>query len=315
MKKEDERRGIAFFLGAKRMSRTWPYLEQLITLFPFFALLLASNIIVPFEILLFVLAFAFAIAAGFAYNTISDAEKDPGIKNPIVRGELSKGDAFLVLALFLSLAIILFVFASRSVVAILLFGVYLWLCFAYSGLGVRSKESFFGPATSSIALWSGPPLLVLVSFNYFSVSATLLLFGLFVLYIGHEIKHTLIEYDLDVSYDCKTFAVIVGKKRAAAAEYVALTLGAVFLLAGAYYAPTSNTAIIALFAVGFTISIILTVLYGSRHNYDLQRDVNSIILPYVLTKVFLITYGCVVLLLPPILIFFALWFYLMKQYP
>jgi len=315
MKKEDWRRALAFVLVARTVTRTFPYLEQLITLFPFFALLLASSRIAPFEVLLFVLAFAFVLAAGFTYNQIYDAEKDPGAKNPITRGEVSKGSAFLLLALSLSLAIILFVFTSRSVVATLLFGAYLFLCFAYSGLGIRLKESIFGPAAASIALWSGPPLLVLVSFNYFSVSAILLLIGLFIVYIGNEIKHTRIEDDLDASYDCKTFAVIVGKKRAAAAEYSTVALGSVFLLAGAYYAPTSNTAIIALFTAAFAISIISAVLYGARRNYNLQSDVTVIILPYIITRMFLITYGFVVLLSPPILIFFALWIFLMKEYP
>jgi 4-hydroxybenzoate polyprenyltransferase len=314
MKKEAKRRTLAFVRGAGMVTRGFRP-GHLIVLFPFFALLLEYGVIVPFEILLFLLAFAFAIAAGYTYNTICDAEKDPEAKNPITRGALSKGRAFLVLALSLSLAIILFVFASRSVVAILLFGVYLCIWLAYSGLGIRLKESIFGPAAASIVLWSGPPLLLLVSFSYFSLSTTLLLFGLFTLYIGHEIKHTLIEHDLDVSHNCKTFAVILGKKRAAIAEYVTLTVGSVFLLAGAYYAPNSNTAIIALFAAAFTISIILTAIYGARRNYDLQRDVTFITLPYVVTKMFLITYGFVVLLFPPILIFFVLWFYLMKPYP
>lgn len=315
MKKEDEGRALAFVLGARTLTRTFPYLEQLITLFPFFALLLASSRIVPLQILLFVLAFALALAAGFTYNQIHDAEKDPEAKNPITRGELSKGSAFLVLAFSISLAIILFVFASRSVVAVLLFVVLICLGFAYSGLGIRLKESIFGPAAASISLWSGPPFLVLVSFNYFSVSATLLLLGIFTVYCGNEIKHTRIEDDLDVSYGSKTFAAILGKKRAAAAEYGTLTLGSVLLLAGAYYAPTSNTAITALFAAAFTISIFTTLLYGSRHNYDPQLDVKPIILPYIVTRMFLITYGFVVLLSPPILIFFALWIFLMKEYP
>lgn len=315
MKKEAERRPHSVWKTTRGITRGVPHGRHLVTLFPFLALLLEYGLISPFEILLFILPFVFAITAGFIYNGICDAEKDPAAKNPITRGDLSKKRAFLMLALSLSLATIFFVFASRSAAAILLFGAYMGIWFAYSGLGIRLKESIFGPVAASFVLWSGPPLLLLVSFNYFSLSSTLLLLGLFILYVGFEIRHTVIDHDLDLACGCKTFAVILGKKHAAMAEYATLIMGSVFLLSGAYYAPASNTAVFALFAALFAISTISTVLYGVRCNYDPQTDVMFLTLPYIVTKMFLITYGLIVLRLPPILIFFVLWFYLMVRYP
>src|SRR5665647_530394 len=123
MKNEDEIKALAF--GVIQLIRKFPHGRHLITLFPFFALLLVNGIISPSEIILFLLAFAFAIAAGFTYNAISDEKKDPETKNPITRGVLSRGRAFVVLASCLFLAVILFVFTSQSIVAILLFGLYM----------------------------------------------------------------------------------------------------------------------------------------------------------------------------------------------
>jgi 4-hydroxybenzoate polyprenyltransferase len=313
MRKED---AIKVFFSVRQAARAFPYERYLVTLFPFFALLLASSKIGASEILLFILAFAFAIAAGFIYNTICDAEKDPIAKNPITRGDMSTKRAVRALVLLLFVATVLFIWASQSILAIFSFVVYMWIWFAYSGLGVRLKESVLGPVAASIVLWSGPPLLLLVSFSYLNISATLLALGLFSIYIGHEIQHTIIDHDIDVTYDNKTFAVILGKQRTSIVLYAALTFGAIFLLASVCFPPASfGTGILLLFALLFIISIVTTALYESRRNYDLRGAVRLTVLPYVVTTVFIITFGLTVLRLPLIFAFFASWFYLVSPWP
>jgi len=312
MRKED---AIKIFLSVKQASRAFPYERYLLTLFPVFALLLASSKIGASEILLLLLAFVFVLAAGFIYNAVCDADKDPKAKNPISRGDLSTQGAILALVLSLFIATVLFILASRSILAIFSFVVYLYCCLAYSGLGVRLKESVLGPFAASFVIWSGPPLVVLVSFGYFNISAGLLVLGLFSVYASLEIEHTLIDHDLDVTYDNQTFAVVLGPKLASIIAYTALTFGSVFLLASAYFPPPSfSTSILLLFALLFIISIISTALYSSRRNYHFHAGVPLIAVPFVVTAMFIITFGLVVLHVPLILVFFALWFYVVSPW-
>jgi 4-hydroxybenzoate polyprenyltransferase len=312
MRKED---AIRVLFSVRQAARAFPYERYLFTLFPSFALLLASDKIGASEILLFTLAFAFAMAAGFIYNTVCDAEKDPEAKNPITRGDMSTKRAVRALVLSLFVATALFIWASQSILAIFSFAVYMWIWFAYSGLGARLKESVLGPVAASIVLWSGPPTLLLVSSSYFNISAALLVLGLFSIYTSHEIRHTIIDYDIDVAYDNKTFAVILGQKHASIVAYTALTFGSVFILASAYFPPPSfSVSILLLFALLFIISIASTALYESRRNYHLPGGVRFTTLPYVVTAIFIITFGFTVLRLPLIFAFFASWFYLVSPW-
>jgi 4-hydroxybenzoate polyprenyltransferase len=306
MTKENVIRSVFAAFEASRLIHI-PFL--LITLFPFFAVLLETGKIVPFEILLFLLAFVFAMAAGFVYNTICDADKDPEARNPITRRDLSIKRAFLLLVLFLAAAILFFIFASRSIIAISLFGVYLLIGLSYSGLGIRFKENILGPAVASVGMWSAPSALLLLSFNYYSLSATLLLFGLFVAYTGYEIEHTVIDHDSDLAHSCRTFAVVLGKKRASVVEYATLILGSIFLLAAAYYALGPNTGVILFFAGLFIISITYAVWCGLHYNYnyDLQGTIIIFVIsPYIAVRMFIIAYGFIILGLPLILAFFVL---------
>jgi 4-hydroxybenzoate polyprenyltransferase len=300
-------------LSIGKATRAFSYGHYLVILFPFFALLLEYSRISPSEVILFLVPFVFAMASGFVYNTICDVEKDPKEKNPITRGDLSAKHAYLALFVFLLVAFVLIIFISQSIAVVLLFSFYMGIWFAYSGLRVRLKESVFGPIAASVVLWSGPSLILLVAFNYFSISAISLLFGLFMVYIGHEIKHTIMDHDSDLAHDCKSFAVILGKKRASVVEYASLIVGFLFLLAGGYFLPQDSDAGIALlFAVLFAAAIISTGLYTLKRNYQVPSVITRIaVLPYIVTKMLIITYGLVVLQLPLILVFFALWFYLL----
>ena len=307
---------IKLLLSLRQVTRAFPYERYLLTLFPVFALLLASSKIGASEILLVLIAFAFALAAGFIYNAVCDAKKHPKAKNAITRGDLSTKGAICALVLSLFVATVLFIWASQSILAIFLFAVYLYLGAAYSGLGVRFKEGVLGPFVASFMLWCGPPLVVLISFGYLNISAVLLVLGLFGVYSSHEIEHTLIDHDLDVAYNNQTFAVVLGPQHASIVAYIALTLGSVFLLVSAYVLPPSfSTAIFLLFALLFIISIVSTAWYTSRRNYDVHAGVRLTAAPYVVTALYIITFGLMVLRLPLILVFFALWFYVVSPWP
>src|SRR5512136_1372074 len=74
-------------------SRVFPYGRYLITLFPFYAFLIADGTVDSVWQLAYVLPFVFAFSAGFIYNTLCDAPTDPESKNPITRGDFSKRQA------------------------------------------------------------------------------------------------------------------------------------------------------------------------------------------------------------------------------
>ena len=152
----------------------------------------------------------------------------------------------------------------------------------------------------------------------------MLIIGLFIIYFAHEIKHTILDYDLDLSYDCRTFAVILGKKNANMIEYASLIIGFLFLLTSIYYLlpdsyllvaySFSNSYLILLFAIFFLLSIILTVLYGVRSNFDQKVDVIYNTLPYIATRTCYITIGLFLLDLPIIVILFGVWILFTDKY-
>lgn len=307
---------LKFGLGIKAMSRMFPYGGYLITVFPFFAVLIHGGLITSPWSFLLIVPFIPAMAAGFMYNTICDAGKDPKGKNIITRGDFDKNNAFIVLISSIIISLLIFLLTYTSKIALIFFIFYILLWLAYSGLKIRFKESFLAPLIASIVLWVGAPFILLTEFHYFDYATTFLLLGLFVIYIGHEIKHTTIEHDMDLEYNCKTFAVRCGKKYATIIEYIALMVGYLFLLNSAYYLlGTSFIEFTILFALLFSISVISTVSYGYKVDYNLSRDLIFITLPYIVTKIFIIAYSCIVLQLPILLVLFVIWIFFIDRYP
>ena len=302
-------------LGIIAMSRVFPYGRFLITVFPFFAVLVHNGLIISPWSFLIIIPFILAMAAGYTYNTICDADKDPKSKNIITRGDFTKNNAFVVLFIYVIASLLSFILIYTSNMALGFFIVYIFLWLAYSGLKIRFKESYWGPLIASIVLWVGAPFILLTEFHYFDYTTTFLLFGLFVIYIGHEIKHTTIEYDLDLDYNCKTFAIKLGKKNATFIEYLTLFLGYVLLLTSIYFLRNVYIELIILFTLLFSISVISTALYGYKVKYNLSRDVIFITLPYIMTKIFIIAYSCIVLQLPILLGFFVMWIFFINRYP
>jgi 4-hydroxybenzoate polyprenyltransferase len=295
-----------------KLLRGFPYGRYLITVFPVFAILIHNGLISSPWSFSLIFPFIFIIAAGFTYNAICDADKDPIEKNVIASGNFRKNYALILLVSLIIISLGLFLIIYTSKVSLFFFILYIILWLTYSGLYVRFKESVLAPIIASIVLWVGAPFVILTEYQYFNFDTTVLILGLFFVYIGHEIKHTTVEYDLDLSYNCKTFAVRFGKKYATLMEYIAIIIGYTFLSIGAYRL-LDNFIFTIIFALIFLISMISTISYGYKVNYDLSKDLIFITLPYSMTILFIIAYSCIQLQLPLLLTMFVMWIFLINK--
>ncbi len=307
-----------------RTSKSLKYGAYFITMFPFFAILIYNGFISSPYALLYILPFVPAFAAGFMYNTLGDKEKDPKNKNPIANGAISEKFVVTSIILLFIVSILLMSMIYTSKMALLLLFAIIVLSLIYSGFKLRLKETILGPVVASVGFFILPGVCLLFEFNYFSLGSILLIIGLFIIYYAHEIKHTILEYDLDLSYDCRPFAVILGKKNANMVEYLSLVIGFLFLLASVYYLiPNtfitaqygfSNFYVILLFAIFFVLSLITTVFYGVKTNFDQKHDLIFNTLPYIATRTFYITIGLFLIKLPLLIILFVVWILYTDKY-
>lgn len=299
--------------GFYRAARRFPYLEQLIVVFPFYAILMASGVISSPYTLVLVFPFVGIMAAGAFYNTICDASMDPQEKNPITRGLISEKTTRNGMLLAIIISIVLFILFYKNYIAFLIFLFYIFLWLAYSGLKIRFKESYFGPIGASFIGYTAAPLVLLVEFNYFNAPTILLLVGLYLVYLAHEIKHTVVDFDEDKDADCKTFAVRINNKRnSTLMEYLLLIVGFILFLESSYLIgllSLFNT----IFIVLFSVSMFFTIFYGLKTKFNINEVIFTAI-PYISTKVFLIVFACVVLNLPALLILFIVWIMFMDKY-
>ena len=315
---------LNYFIQLYRSSKSLKYGGYFITMLPFYAILIYNGYINSPLALLYILPLVPAFAAGFLYNTICDADKDPKDKNPITKGAVS--NKFVLTSTYYYFYFPYYLFNLFTHLQHLNYYLYLliflWIC--YSGLKLRFKESILGPVIASFGFFVLPSIILLANFNYFNLGSIMLIIGLFIIYFAHEIKHTILDYDLDLSYDCRTFAVILGKKNANMIEYASLIIGFLFLLTSIYYLlpnsyllvaySFSNSYLILLFAIFFLLSIILTALYGVRSNFDQKVDVIYNTLPYIATRTCYITIGLFLLDLPIIVILFGVWILFTDKY-
>jgi 4-hydroxybenzoate polyprenyltransferase len=299
--------------GIYESSRKFPYEQYLITSFPFFAILFMNGFNISFYSLFLLAPFITVMAGLFMYNTICDAPQDPEFKNPITRGDVSEKTVKLSMWACVVLSIFLVLLLYKSYVSDLIFILYLFLSFTYSGLRLRFKETILGPPVASFLLFCAAPLLLLVEFSYFNYSAILLLLGLFIVYFGHEIKHTIIEYDMDKSANCQTFAVVIGKKNSTIIEYLTLIIGFLLILMSINLIVNSSI-IIVVFSLLTLIAIISTISYGYKNNYDINKDTFYNDLPYITTKILYIGYACLILNIPELIIFFIIWILFTDKY-
>jgi 4-hydroxybenzoate polyprenyltransferase len=297
--------------GLYRAARMFPFLNNLIMVFPFYMILFVNGYINSAYSLLLVLPFIGAISAGFMYNTICDAPFDPKHKNPITRGDINEKTVRKGIIVSIIVSILLFVLFYKSYQAFILFLFYIFLWFAYSGFKIRFKETFLGPFIASLMGFLIPSIL-LINFNFFNYPSILLLISYFLIYLAHEIKHTVVDYDEDKVNDIKTFAVIVGRSFSSIIEYFLLIISTVLLLVSSYSIGNAEIFNI-IFAVLFLISIISTIAYGFKNRFAVDEYLFNA-LPYMLIKIFIIVYAGLVIDLPGLLILFLVWLALLDKY-
>ena len=290
--------------------KVFPYIGYLITFFPFFALLLSKGFLTTSSFLL-ISPFILAMAGGFMYNTVCDAEKDPAEKNPITKGELSPRVVLSCSAMSTLISLGLFILFYTSKTALLLSVAYIFLWLAYSGLKIRFKESYLAPAVASFVLWSGGPLILLAEFNYFDPVTSSLLLGIFLTYVSFEINHTVGDYEIDLKYHCRTFAVRMGKKKAVMVKHITMALGYSLLSIGAYYWSTPRS-FIPIFLFLFPISQLLMITLD-KLDFSLAWKVFPkffFVSPFFIIKLFIVLYSLMVLALPATYFLLFIWIFL-----
>jgi 4-hydroxybenzoate polyprenyltransferase len=297
--------------GLYRAARMFPYLNNLIMVFPFYAILAVNGHIDSAYSLLLVLPFIGAISAGFMYNTICDAPYDPKHKNPITRGDISEKTTRLGMIFSILISLLFFVIFYQSYLAFVLFLAYIFLWLTYSGFKVRFKETFLGPFIAS-SMGFLIPLILLVNFDYFNYPSNLLLVSYFMIYLAHEIKHTVVDYDEDKVNNVRTFAVIVGRGFSSIIEYLLLIMASALLIISSYSIGNSATFNV-IFAALFLISIVSTILYGFKNKFVVNEYLFNA-LPYMLIKIFIIVYASLVFNLPTLLVLFIVWISLLDKY-
>ena len=289
-----------------RTTKSLKYGPYLVTMFPVFALLFYNGLINSPWSVAYIIPFIPAFAAGFMYNTVCDAKMDPAEKNPITSGAISKRLVLTSAVILFLVSILLLLLIYSSETAWLLFLVLIFLWFSYSGLKLRFKESILGPIIASIGFFVLPPAILLSEFNFFSFESIMLILGIFLIYLGHEIRHTVLDYESDLSFNCKTFAVILGKKNSTLIEYITLIMGYAFLLVSIYYF-IPDLYLTLLFTIVFIACAVSTIIYGIQRNFDITEDVVLNTIPYTVTRIALVVLGLLILNLPIVLILFIIW--------
>lgn len=212
-----------------RLLRHFPYTEMLVLFMPVYAQAWVRRDSAHTPSLGMLIPFICTFAVGFIYNDLNDL-RDPSYKqNPILTGAVSRPQAQAALCVFLTTAVLSFLFFFRNISSLLLFALYVTLCFAYSGLGVRLKERTIGPLVASYIIWIGGPLIVAVETRVFSRSA-LLFAGAWLVYTGRELHHMISDYLCDVVARYRTLIVRMGISRGRLLEHIAFIAGALILV-------------------------------------------------------------------------------------
>jgi 4-hydroxybenzoate polyprenyltransferase len=295
---------VSFAAGLRRLMRHFPYTEMLALFLPIYAYLYAHGRIVSPVAILFMIPFIFADAAGFVYNNMTDTKDDPYRKaNPLVRGEISLAQARIVLCVSLALSIISFLLLYKEALAQLVYFVYLFLCLAYSGCGVRLKETLVSPLVAAFIVWVGGPLILLTEFNNFDTVTIGLVLGSWLVFISREVLHTISDCESDMHSGYRTFAVRVGLRISGWIQNMAFIAGAVVLIGSLYHYfggwPISAMSVLLFIILGLAVAVQL----AASLSYQLL-DPRA---PYLLLRVFYVMYAAVILQLAPLIVLMFVW--------
>lgn len=232
------------------------YAGFLLTFYPFFTILISEGLINSPWAFAFLVPFVFAMAAGYLYNSICDADKDPAEKNPITRGELPRKSAVYLLLFLIVFSLLLSLFVFKNPFTLISFVIYSLLWLTYSGLNIRFKESYFAPFIASYVLWVGGSLTLMVEYGFLNFTTSCLLTGLFNLYVAAEISHELDDYESDLKFNCNTFAVKIGRQKATVAARLFTLVGYSLFLVCVYLSPWTRS-----FLLVFILLPILCIIW------------------------------------------------------
>jgi len=289
------------FVTARRLLRSFPYSEYLFCFLPFL-IYLGVNRKLALSASLQLVAFVLAIAAGFIYNLVCDASYDSPDKNPLAEEERGRKVALKLAVLLAALSIAAFVPFVESPVSILVMILYVVLWFAYSGMGVRLKETLASPFVASWLLWSGGPAILLINYRVDERPLLLLWASMFLFYAGNEINHQLGDYEEDKSRSVRTFTVRVGIPIAVVCRYCVVTTSLlIFSLSISSLVDLDNLqillatiALLALFAL-FEILVYPDAFARFARIHSLQKSVQGLkkssrSSPFVMMKFLLVIF-------------------------
>ena len=294
--------------GVLKLMRHFPYTELLVVFFPFYAYLITVGYVTSPLALFLMAPFVLTNAVGFIYNNIVDLN-DPSTKNPIVSGDITLRQAQVVFIVFFAASIVSLLLQYTSRAAWAVFFIYYFFGLAYSGLGLRFKESLIGPIVASFIIWVGGPLVLVTEFHVFNAVTVGLLLGTFFVYIGRETYHTIIDYHNDLESKNRTLAVTLGLKRAYAVKDGTFLLGSALFLFSIYSYfqgwPSDFISILLVLLVIFSATLIIAYDLGVRF-YDPRN-------PWLLTKLFYIWYAAVLLKLDALIALLFIWVFLTSK--
>jgi 4-hydroxybenzoate polyprenyltransferase len=209
------------------------------------------------------------------------------------------------------LSIFFFMVFYRSIGALLLYAVYLFLCFAYSGLKIRLKESIAGPFTASFIVWSAGAVIFAVEKAIVTPAMLWYFFGIWLVYTGREIYHTFIDYDSDLLSGYKTFSVRVRLHTQFIAKGVISAAGMISLVVSCCLILGPECSPGLLFLVVFLIvALLFEILFCAGYSGPLYP-----VLPYLVIRLFIVTFSLLILEIPSGVVVLTLWIFLTSKRP
>ncbi|MFC1878437.1 UbiA prenyltransferase family protein [Chloroflexota bacterium] len=308
-------RQIGSVLLTKRKSlgellRYFPYIDLSVQYIPLYAYLYARGLATSPWSLSLLLPFILGHAAGFAYNNLMDAEDPAFRRNPLRSGEISPQQARWLVSGLLLASLLTFGALFDTWPAWLAYAAYIFLGLAYSGLGLRLKESVVGPFIASFTVYTAGVLAIALE-NVPSWDSTIggLITAIFLIYVGREIFHTYIDRENDLEAGYRTFAVRFNLPTQLIALALASLSGAICLL-WSLYSFSSGWPVNAL---GLVLVICTLGAAGLQTLYSLRFEPFHPATAFRLYRLCFALYGAYLLGLNPLAAALFIWVFLINR--